>query len=141
MRRTLALLALLATSWPHAVVLECALASEPPAEETGAAMHAGPSAGQDENRRAHHGGHHHGGGDAHHGSDPAGPRTDASSDAPPGGPQCAMVMACGLVMAQAGPGPAQEATSDTRAGPPARTPAAPLAVELSADTPPPRLSA
>ena len=126
MRRTFALLALLATSWPHAVALECALgsAASATAEVSHHAAnghpdaHAGMTHGRTQDSRA-----------ASDGSDP------------PGGRDCALLMACGLVMIQT----EGEATSMERAsGPDAgRFPAVetPSTADLVADPPPPRRNA
>ena len=134
MRRTLALLALLATSWPHVVVLECALGSR------------GPATAHEAGEHGHHGGGdaHHGGGDAHHAGDNAGHaghRAEAPSDGPLGGTQCAMVMACGLVMIRAGDDAAEEVAPRSAGDARVRTLSSPAAVDLVAETPPPRPSA
>ena len=115
MRRILAVLALLATSWPHVVVLECALGSAAPRAATEAA--------------AHHGvGHEH---------VPV-PAAETDEEAPVGGLECGMVMACGLVMIQAQGEVSGEVASAApqRAAP--RTLAAPSVADLAADPPPPR---
>ena len=123
MRRTFALLALLATSWPHAVALECALAS---------AVSVTPEMSA------------HGQPDAHAGMNHGPTRgSGAASDgsAPPEGGDCAMVMACGLVMIQADGG----ASSMGRASGPdtGRFPSVdtPSTADLVADPPPPRRNA
>jgi hypothetical protein len=130
MRRTLAVLALLATTWPHAVVLECALGSTPSSERTGQhpAAHAGAEGS------AHHGAAHHGAGHEH--------RSDGSAgSAPAGGSQCAMLMACVTAMIRSVSGTAvMEAGSAPQDGfPPSLD--APAAADLAADPPPPRRSA
>ena len=120
------------TSWPHAVVLECALGlgtGAPTAEAAEHTAHGGASHG------------HHGGGHGHHGGEPAGQQAEPGPDAPVGGQQCAMVMACGLVMMRAGGAAAAEAAPEKDARVAARPMAAPIAVDLGAETPPPRLNA
>lgn len=149
MRRTLALLALLATSWPHVVVLECALGSGGPAMgheagEHGAVSPAGtqPRTAQHAHGRSPQGAHrHHGGGDAHHAGDHTGHRAEPPSDGPLGSPQCAMVMACGLVMIRAGDDVAEEVAPKATGDATVRTLSSPTAEEPSADPPPPRLNA
>ena len=145
MRRTLAVLALLATSWPHVMVLECALGSGDLSDGPEATADAGTFGADHEGHgHAHHGQHatHHlAGVDAQRAGDPAGPRAQPPSSAPIGGQQCAMVMACGLVMMRSGGAPAEALAPEPAAGPSARTLAIPSAVELAADTPPPRPSA
>jgi len=141
MRRAFAVLALLATSWPHAVVLECALGASPPAAEGEApagteapAHHAGHAAAQ---QGAGHAAAHHGLHGSHRSSD-LGARAEGDEGAPGGGASCAMVMACGLVMIQAlGPAsPAADASSpDAWAASSTETPSA---ADLSAEPPPPR---
>jgi hypothetical protein len=126
MRRTFALLALLATSWPHAVALECALASAASATAEvsphGAHGHPGAHAGMTHGRTPHS-------------------RAASDGSAPPGGPDCAMVMACGLVMIQT----EGEATSMWRVSGPdtGRFPSVdtPSTADLVADPPPPRRNA
>ncbi|MEX2048433.1 MAG: hypothetical protein WEB90_02530 [Gemmatimonadota bacterium] len=136
MRRTFALLAILATSWPHIAALECVLAqpaapaaqgSAPTSEQGGqehghgAHGHAGPalgSLGEAPATAAHHAGSHQGSG--------------------AGGAECDLVMACGLVMIRADavasgpelPSPLTAARSTTLE--------APLGAVLVADPPPPR---
>jgi hypothetical protein len=113
MRRTIALIALLVTAWPHAAVLECALGAEAPGGEP-----------------AHH---------ASHGADRAhGPWAHGDADVPSGGSQCAMVMACGLAMIRTDgiersrPETGDpEVVSQTFLTPPAAT-------DLTSDPPPPR---
>ena len=132
MRRTLALLALLATAWPHAVVLECAL---------------GVGTAESTSEAAEHGAHaptshgHHAGGHGHHGGDPTPGQAEPGSDVPLGGPQCTMVMACGLVMMRAADEAAEDVAPGTGAGVAAQPMSPPIAVDLSAETPPPRLNA
>ncbi|HUF76687.1 MAG TPA: hypothetical protein VMM35_10430 [Longimicrobiales bacterium] len=135
MRRTFAVLALLTTSWPHAVALECTLGSTPPSAEQ--ASHHGPAAPAGAEGSAHHGAAHHGAGHQHGTGDHA--RSDAGTAA--GGLQCAMVMACGLVMMQSESG---IAVADARSAPEAAfRPSldAPAAAELAAEPPPPRRDA
>ena len=132
MRRTLALLALLATSWPHVAVLECALGST--GASAAAPGHHGAAAHAEPGSTAHHGAAHHGAGHEGRLDDHA----SSGGSAPAGGLQCAMVMACGLVMIQSGSG---TAVAETRSGPeeafePSVDP--PAAAVLSADPPPPR---
>ena len=146
MRRTLAVLALLATSWPHVMVLECALGSVSHEDEHEAAVDAGTSRGLDREghgheHHGHHPTHHPVGVDARHVGDGAGPRAEPSSSAPVGGQQCAMVMACGLVMMQSGAAAAEAVAPEPATDPSARALGAPAAFELTADTPPPRRNA
>lgn len=132
MRRTLAVLALVATSWPHAVVLECALGS------TSVPSGAVP---------AHHGAGHsdaHHGSPGHHGSHlAAGGAAGAVGDqgTPSGGAACAMAMACGLTMLKA----AGDALASPGVGTPDAAPAAsllpPAPAELTGEAPPPRRNA
>lgn len=125
MRRTFALLALLATSWPHAVALECALASAAPAAPAEAGHHGG------------HAGEHAG---MSHGHSPES-HAAGSEHVPVGGGDCALVMACGLVMIQT----EGERASTERASAPEPhvfTPLdTPTAAVLVADPPPPRRNA
>jgi hypothetical protein len=123
MRRTFALLALVATSWPHVVVLECALGSTPLLEPAESSHHAAPAHAA-----------------AHHGAGHDDSRTSAANDegAPTHGPGCAMVMACGLVMiGSAGDTTSEPAASMQDAG---RFPAVkpPSGADPVADPPPPR---
>lgn len=123
MRRTFALLALLATSWPHAVALECALAS---------AVSATPEVSAHGHPDAH-------AGMTHGPTQGSGAASDGS--APPDGRDCAMVMACGLVMIQTeGEASSMERTSGPESG---RFPSvdAPSTADLVADPPPPRRNA
>jgi hypothetical protein len=126
MRRTFALLALLATSWPHAVALECALASA-----ASATAEVSP-----------HGAHGHP--DAHAGMTHAhtqDSRAASDESAPPGGRDCAMVMPCGLVMILTeGDATSTELSSAPDAGqfPSVDTPSTTI---LVADPPPPRRNA
>ena len=142
MRRTLAVLALLATSWPHVVVLECALVSAAPRAAAAAAA-PGPPTHSGTHPGTHHGPPPHAGGLAaiHHGVGhehvPV-PAAGTDAEAPPGGLACGMVMACGLVMIRA-EGEASGAVASLapqRMVP--RTLAVPSAADLAADPPPPR---
>jgi hypothetical protein len=124
MRRSLAILALLATSWPHVVVLECALGSASPA----AAQQAGH-----EGRHAHARGHR---GTANgHGM---GLRVESTADVSEGAQQCAMVMACGLVMIQAESRAAAAMQASAPDAGPVGAVNAPSTADLEADPPPPR---
>jgi hypothetical protein len=129
MRRTLALLALLATSWPHVVALECALGSAAPAAA-------------EEGRHGAHGAHGHA--DAHAGmkhGHTEDSRTPSDGTTAPGGGDCALVMACGLVMIRAdGEAMATERASRPEIG---RSPSvdAPSTTVPVADPPPPRRNA
>ena len=148
MRRAVAIFALLATAWPHAVVLECALGSAlSPADHVGhgslAAAERGEVGGTAEHDpargAAHHGAAHHGLHGAHHATDPGlGAASQGDDDAPAGGASCAMVMACGLVMIQSADGPSPAAAASTPD--PDLTPSldTPSATDLTADPPPPR---
>ena len=137
MRRTFAVLALLATSWPHAVVLECALGSTSPSgdqtSQHGATAHPGAE-GAGQYGAAHHGASHHGAGHEHR----TGDRTASDVGPPGGGLQCAMVMACGLVMMQseaAAPLAESRSVRNTVFQPSLD---APSAADLATDPPPPR---
>jgi hypothetical protein len=133
MRRTLAVLALLATSWPHVVVLECALGS--PAPDAGAEARQGGMAALAGGHHGHQGRRSRQG--AGHEQGPA-PSAGSHADAAPGGLPCAMVMACGLLMIQA----EREASAGVAPTAPRRMTRhvleTPSAVDLVADPPPPR---
>jgi hypothetical protein len=142
MRRTLALLALLATSWPHVAALECALgATELPAPAEAARDRGSARGGHGHDPHGHsthgHGAH----GREARGGPPdgtalhAGPEADG---APTGGPQCALVMACGLVMIQADPSTADLGQPSPCAAGRGAAIDAPQAAVLVADPPPPR---
>ncbi len=124
MRRTFAVLALLATSWPQIVALECALASPGPSSDA-------PS------EHAHAHGEHAG---MAHGL-PTGPASADEAPLPDAGRDCAQVMACGLLMIRA----QAERTAKVKAVAPEPRPIpeidAPIAADLVADPPPPRRNA
>jgi hypothetical protein len=130
MRRTIALVALLATSWPHAVALECVLGS------------AAPETADVSTHRAE--GHAHGHGHAHGGmtyGPTRGSGTVSERGAPPAASDCAQVMTCGLVMIRTeGEGTGTPRTSERDAGgfPIVGTPTTTVPV---ADPPPPRRNA
>jgi hypothetical protein len=142
MRRTFALLALLATSWPHAAALECALASTPsvPGEASGH-VHHGPGDAHATPSRGHEHGHEHGHARGHEPAHDHGPLSAGDGGGPTGARDCAKVMACGLVMIQS----EREATARERVGGPDVGPFpaidAPSTTVLTADPPPPRRNA
>jgi len=139
MRRAVAILALLATAWPHAVVLECALGSAwSPADHGDQAEHAAAQHGPPHG--SGHGAAHPGLHGAHHAA-AAGAVADApdgDDGAPAGNASCAMVMACGLVMIQTAGGgsPGSDASSPDPGV--TRSASAPSTTDLASDTPPPR---
>jgi hypothetical protein len=139
MRRTFALLAVLATSWPHIAALECILAQP----VTHAAQGSAPASAQ--------GGHEHGhGAHSHAGPAPGSLGEAAATEAHHAGShqgsgaegvECDLVMACGLVMIRAdaiAPGPQLPSPFTAERS---TTLEAPLGTVLVADPPPPRRSA
>jgi len=140
MRKTLALLALLATAWSHVAALECALQATPAsrlaAVEHGS--HEAPALGA-----AHHGhltgGAH--GGESHPGEDDA-PGTHADGRAAEhGGDACTLVMACGVAMVGGADAPSDTPDPSPSTAAPLTQLAAPEAISLAAEPPPPRRNA
>jgi hypothetical protein len=119
MRRTLALLALLATAWPHVAALECALA-QPLAHEAQAVGHEHSASAHDVPATT----------EAH------GATTHQGSAA--GGLDCELVMACGLAMIRADAVASGPQLPSPLAAVRSTTLDAPLAAVLVADPPPPR---
>ncbi|MBM4184148.1 MAG: hypothetical protein FJ207_07945 [Gemmatimonadetes bacterium] len=123
MRRPLALLALAVLTWSNATVLRCAASTQDDlGSEAAAAQH------------AHHG----------PGQPPARPTSEDASDhhhegptSHPAGQDCGVLMACGTALSSptAAPSPTLPETFDTMRALPL---AAPSAVDLSLDPPPPR---
>jgi hypothetical protein len=145
MRRTFALLALLATSWPHVASVECALAgsgaAEPAGGEAAESAHFGPVHGAHAHgAHAHASAGHPGAGVASEGVRLAG-EDDARHGPTHQDRDCALAMACGLVMMRADvPDPDTYRLDPPTAGPTA-TIDAPQGTVLVADPPPPRRSA
>lgn len=123
MRRTLALIALLATSWPHAVALECAVAS---------ASRSGAEAGHEAQHR-----HGHGHAGTLHAL-PPGPSTATDDDVPTGGRECAMVMACGLTMLRTEGDHASAVPASRPEAGHVAAPETPTGAIMVVDPPPPR---
>ncbi|HSH74181.1 MAG TPA: hypothetical protein VLA09_00640 [Longimicrobiales bacterium] len=124
MPRTIALLALVAVFWPHVAALGCA-------PESAAASAARPATSHHDAAAAPRSGHEH----TH------GPGIWSDAEAPAGTQQCAMVMACGLVMLQANPAAAAAARPAGLFAGGLVSVAALEAAILVGDPPPPRPSA